>query len=626
MADLPVTPLADYNSIIMSQPLAQSNIATQAASRAYLGAQTQGQALQNQLMQTRVQWLQQALNSPIVNDSQVAPEQDNSAASAVAQVGAPSTLAGGGFKQTGDVTPSGASSNPEDIASAGLDSATIASKMQQKYAVRDIWTPQEQQRLQQLQAQLPQAQQMALAGLPDQTPAIKAQIEALKQSHDIRIQNATAQAQLGAGRTYDQSVAISTMDGPPGTKLAALRRIDPQTADSIEKLAEHHSWTPEQTDTFVQTYADEIGNQSHRYSGREIDTTNKDGIPRDKQTQQPLAGGLPAGLSAQEYAGIAQEGMKRVSVPQSDGSEKSMKAYEAAGFNNLPAYVAAIAKQRAAVANAQPGAQPGAQTGTSTPGATGTAPPSTAAAQINDPVLRTALSDSEYDLAPNLRGTQANVSQSTEGKAVADARSALLADTGTSGKISAYALTYLNAAKQVLDSGGVTTGFGAQEITTINRALQKVGLGKLTNDPSKNIVLVKNLTNAALQNIKAVFGGKVTASEVFLNLDKANPNADMPDEAIRSLVDENVANAQYDVDTAHRAVRYTAAGKDPRKFDDWQLQYYPRQQAVRLNTPGAASTGGAPAAAPTGKTIVRTGTFKGRAVAEYSDGTHGYID
>jgi hypothetical protein len=39
----------------------------------------------------------------------------------------------------------------------------------------------------------------------------------------------------------------------------------------------------------------------------------------------------------------------------------------------------------------------------------------------------------------------------------------------------------------------------------------------------------------------------------------------------------------------------------------------------------SAGTGAGPAA-PTGKTVVRTGTANGRKVAQYSDGTTGYVD
>src|ERR1700675_4359552 len=82
MADLPVTPLADYGSLLSSYPQAQSNIQTQQAQQALtraqiplVGAQTSLMGAQAQRMQAQLGFLEQAqqtmaaANAPNLNDS-----------------------------------------------------------------------------------------------------------------------------------------------------------------------------------------------------------------------------------------------------------------------------------------------------------------------------------------------------------------------------------------------------------------------------------------------------------------------------------------------------------------------------------------------------------------------------
>jgi hypothetical protein len=237
------------------------------------------------------------------------------------------------------------------------------------------------------------------------------------------------------------------------------------------------------------------------------------------------------------------------------------------------------------------------------PAPSATAPnPQAVLAQI-PPEQRQAYSDPAYQL-PSQGPVRPGVGVAPEVQQtrndVAKAASTLLDDQSANAKAAGAALRYYALAKDVLDSGNVTTGWSQEKLNQTASALQQFGIKtSMLGDPSKSAELVKALTNAGLQNLKTVYGARITQSEVFLNLQHANPAADMPLPALQRLIGDQVDNLKYDLATAQRARPYLATGNDPRSFDDWNQKHFPREQlAVTPQAGGAQPSGGGGGGAP----------------------------
>jgi hypothetical protein len=257
MADISAVPVQNFGQDIMSIPTAMSDIASQAQTRQVqqaqipgINAQTQGTqlanqgaAIANQRAALTAAWLQHAMAAPILNDSQTGtPDATTSAGGQPV----PSVAAG-----NGEAPDTDGSLTPDEA--FALHASGVDAMAQNKYAVKDIWSPQELQAL----AQQPQN---ILAGLPDQTANIKTQ-------HEARIANMTASAQLAASNAYDANYALA--NAPDGTALNMLKRMKPNAvagqtgadaAATIEQLAKKYNWSPEETDQYVRDFATESAN------------------------------------------------------------------------------------------------------------------------------------------------------------------------------------------------------------------------------------------------------------------------------------------------------------------------------------------------------------------------------
>ncbi len=652
MADLPVTPLADYGSIMMSIPQAQSNIQSQAQTRAVqqaqipqINAQTQQQQIQNEQSQLQLGFLQQymqAMNSPAINDSQIGgtssapasaggqPVQAPPMAGATAGDGSPSTSTAAGDEAAAtppDGSQRGSDANANSTASVAkpdvadgnmspddaLDEAAITAHAQKQYAVRDIWTPQEQSQLMQAQKAV---QMAAMTGNTGLVAGAKANVDNIVQNHKIRIDNATAQAQLSASNGYDASVAIST--APPGTALKVLAKLksdggDGQTgadaAAKIQAMADRNHWTPEQTDQYVRSYADAAGNALHRWSGRDIEV-GTDGVSYDKQTHQPVLGANPVGLSADQKAQLVTKWSDPQEITNSDGSKTKIPLWKVNGFPSLEVAVNTDGKKQqqaaAQASGAAPGGAPGAPAGgtPATPasaapaggGKPGAAPAANGAipgsnAQTTDPQLKAALGDQNFRTAtpPVKANSSPSTAQQAQMDATAAARKTLLTDSQDATKTASQGLQYLQSAKAVMASGGNVTGLGAGGKADVSRALASLGL--TDGDYATHYQEVaKYLGNAALQNAKATYGARMTQSEVGLQLNELSPSVKMTDTAVNDLLDQNIKSSQYTIDSAKRAPKYLAAGNDPQRFDEWNQQYYDRSAAVNGPPPPAGMT------------------------------------
>jgi hypothetical protein len=308
---------------------------------------------------------------------------------------------------------------------------------------------------------------------------------------------------------------------------------------------------------------------------------------------------------------------KLIQVPQADGSVKLVPQYVIDGFQTPQAWV-----QHAAQVAAQQGHSHAVVAAVTNAAAQARASEGPSAA---DPQLRAALSDTAYRLPtpPVVAGRTQSPADAEQAKSNVTARNDLLQTQGDNSKAAGQALRFYALAQDVVNSGNVTTGWGAERAAAAGSFLSQFGIDKtMLGDPSKSAELVKALTNAGLQNLKSTYGAKITQSEVFLNLQHANPNIDMPLPALKQLINDQADNLKYDVGGAQRANKYLAAGNDPRQFDTWQQQYYPRQSAAvnqgGLNgngptRPGQQSSGAAPvrtASGPNGqKLYLRNGQW-----------------
>jgi hypothetical protein len=525
--------------------------------------------------------------------------------------------------QTPAATPSADSDSDElTLQDAGLDPASITQHAMQRYAVPPTLTDGESN-------QLAMAAANKLYGLPDTTDAIKA-------SYAARVATATAHQQLAASAAYDNAAAV--VSAPAGTALQTLSRSSADGAShaaAFTQMATKNGWSPAQTDQFVRTYATEVADAVHKYSGRNI-TVGADGIARDSQTQLPVPGANPIGLSQAQHADALARAQDVVPVKQPDGSVKNYPKWQADGAPSAEAWIngtnggagAYAAHPGSPVANA-PRSQPHPVTGAA-PGAPPAAGGYSLPPQIaQDPVLNKALADPAYaqqtaaPVKPSATASAPSAEQQAQleaqGKANVENRQNLIQDAKDDTTTGSQSLTYLNAAQQILQNHGVPLGGGplagiySATLATLHLAPNAVGAYQ---------AVAKYLGNAALQGIAQRFGtSRTTGNEVQLQMNELAPSPKMNDVALNELIGKQKAFAQYLVDRGQRAVPYmqyggAGRGGDPGQFAQWNEHNYPIEKIVNAaTTPKAA--GGAPSAVaskaqydalPSGSTY----TFNGR--------------
>jgi len=468
-----------------------------------------------------------------------------------------------------------------------------------------------------------------LSGQPQLADLIKTQ-------HTQKIDAANQQRAALARRQYNDFYGIAT--APEGQALNVLSLTDP---DAAKRLGDAGA-----SDDDVRAWASKLAGQLHVAARLPVEY-DKGGIAVDKDTQQEIPGfDHSIGLTADQRAQILKDSNAQVKVDLPDGSTKTMFQWQAdnllqgtryqSGNDRLSAFVDHANDLRNGRFGAPPAASsptpvgrlfagqggPSAapQSGSPPAPAAPTAPrpqptPAQTPQQQNSNAWRQPRNATEDWRALNanpqvwrdpdfqLRAPSGAPGQSAtpgalqEQKNIADSKSDLLKQQGDNAKAAGQALRYYSLAADVLNSGGVTTGWGQHHIAQFSSALQQIGIPtSWLGDPSKSAELVKALTNAGLQDLKSTYGTKVTQNEVFLNLEHANPNADMPLPALRQLINDQTQNLIYTVHSAQRVGKYLAAGNDPRSFDNWNQKYFPREiEAGPQQSGGGQSSAPAPA-------------------------------
>lgn len=475
--------------------------------------------------------------------------------------------------------PANPNSTAEQEGDLALDPGKARAMLQQRFQpVPDVWTPQEQQQ-----------RMMALAsGIPGASEIVKAQ-------HDARIQNARQTQMHDATQMYSHLYGVAT--APDDQALNVLRVAEPDTADRFEQAG--------MTGAQVKQHAAQLAGLTHSVAELPVEF-NPDGTAMDSRTKEEIPGyDAAVGMSAKDRANVITELSKPTNIKNSDGTESTVPTWQATGqFSSLEdgvkkttalanmhrASPATVAPAIAAARNPAP-APAGAPTAAAAPAAArpqaagGPSPSAVAQATLAKipPAQRAAYTDSDYQLPPQppvVRGTSAPQEVIDERKAITKARTDLLGEQAQNTQAAGQALRYYQLANDVLKDGNVTTGWSADHISQVSAALTQLRIpSSWLGDPSKAARLTKALTNAGLQDLRAKFGSKIAQSEVFLNLNKASPNIDMPLPALKHIIQDQIDNMNYAVQSGQRVNQYLATGNDPRKFDVWNQKYFPRQNA-----------------------------------------------
>ena len=341
----------------------------------------------------------------------------------------------------------------------------------------------------------------------------------------------------------------------------------------------------------ARAYSAHVSGAVHQYTGRKV-VARPDGTYVDEVTGKPVPGIEKSGMTEDQWAQLATKGTELVEQPMNDGSVAKIPRWQAQGggatslqdwvmkmaaHGGAPAALGTVSGGPVAAAHAvvrkvgdtAQQAPTGNQPGSAAPGTQGAA----VATQAK------ALADPEYRIPPQYQkpviGRTPSDVEKKDLDAIGTQRQALYSDAGTSIKAAQRAMTFLKAAQDIVDSKGATVGHWSSIIAQAKRWIP--GDWDQTSNYQQ---LTKYLTNAALLGAKEIYGPKMTQNEVKLQLQEASPNASMNDSALRELLNTNIKNTQYTLAAAHRVGPYLQVKNDPRRFEDWNRQYFPMEDAV----------------------------------------------
>jgi hypothetical protein len=601
MSDLPYQPVQDFTGPLTGQARAAADInatnigaAQTQAQTGLVNQQTIGAALQNQKTSMMLGLYKQqidAMQKRAVNDQ--SPLGETSGVAQTSMLGSHA----GGVAAHPQAIPTDGSGDPTLI-DAGLDPAHIAHTAEQNYAVKDTWTPDELQAIE-------QNNMGRVLGMPDFGASIKMQ-------HDARIASMTGKAQLGASDIYDKMYAVSSSPHP----LQQLELISPEMADAIRKAQERNGWTDAQANSYAKTYADEVGNAVHKYSGREVEV-GKDGIARDKPTQQPLTGAVPEGLSAKDWTDLSKAG--EVMVPKTiNGRETQVPQWQADGYSSKTQWINAQLHHGAApTGGPAAGAAPAPTAPTATTSGTApapTAPTATTSGAAPAPVAPAATASGAAPtpagkIAP-LRPEQVqfiasgpNVSAVATGNTgsgkpnpadtatqtdYVKARTGLLADADEMTQTAQSSLTNVKRIESIMAKDPVT-GPGAGTLASVQTFFQsmtgKQAAEAIESNPALYQLLGKELSQDQLNSILTKFHGegaqvRLGAQESKLILGAMSANPELSKGAIQQMVAWEKTDSQYNLDKARTARAWVNAGKDPQQFNSMYEDAFPRPTQV----------------------------------------------
>lgn len=635
MADLPVQPVQNYGALLSAygEGLANqenattnafnsranalqipSEIAARQAGTGKTQADTVGVGIANQTAAMKLTALQSYLQSLKATDNETASgvvaggDNERGEGSALTGTSGNALAPGQGATAGGGQSPTDAKADPtfhdDDEASTRMDSTLAA-----KYQVNKAFTPAEDNRFK------------AATGLAAVT-GDNAVVENAQKAHDQRVNNQVAASQVEAQRHFNSSYTVAT--APAGQAFIAMEGIDPKFANHAAAVhgadpSHPEKWTKEQADGIdsdIRKFSTMANEKLFQYTGDTFD--NENGSLRNSRTKLPPIGGQSQGLTPQERAQYASEGMKTSDYPDGKGGTYQEHEFKIQGFSNNDAYVRARAQAaQGQSSSAQsttsdgkvtppgPGApgQPGQpalkQHGPQVTNAANTGPiqgrnPSDPAIIRNetDPATRDFLRQAStpqeqggYGVSTALRGGGAGTKPNPQTQqAMLDqqsARTKLLQDSGQAIGASSQAMQYMNAAKALLDHPESLKTGPMAAIWAKASALGPIA-GIDPTQATNYQEVSKYLMNAAIQQGQGNFTRGLTDKDTALQTQTLSPNADMTSPAVRALLDGNIRNTQYAIDSAGRVKKYLAAGGDPLLFADANNAAFNRSKAVNI--------------------------------------------
>jgi hypothetical protein len=220
--------------------------------------------------------------------------------------------------------------------------------------------------------------------------------------------------------------------------------------------------------------------------------------------------------------------------------------------------------------------------------------------------MQMALSDPNYKTQwsnPNLNSPGAPVAGAKEGVANWQAGvKALSQDQSEISQAADTALQNFQAAKLIYDGNmGV---FGGPLGAIAQKAAATLGVN--INSVTGRQEVSKYLTQAAIAQLKQMYGSRPGVFDVKINMEQAFPNIEkMSPQAIRNLIDSQILQAQYLKQTAGRSAAYIQKGMDPWKFGTWNATYFPRGALLNQMYSNTGNQSGA-----VGKQVPSVGTVE----------------
>jgi hypothetical protein len=549
VADISATPFISYGLVQAQQAQAQASASLQ-------NQEAQKAALDNQFTQASMPYMMRALHSysdggaPMQNPVSIGNNPDTS-----------------GVAESGD---------PNSDTNLRLRSTVVP------------FLPDEQRRLGQA------------AILSSKMPGLL-QMEQFRREQRIALQ--TQQNQVRNGNLFDGMRAVTNAD--PGQAMSMLAATN-MAPDTVAALVKQYGSDKDGADNAARAYAHHVAGAAHQYSGREV-VQEKDGNYYDKQSGFQVPGTGHVGMSDQEWSTLAAKGMELKEVPTGDGdSTMQVPLWKAEHAPSLDAWVMQtaaahgntaahpsntgvphiVAQQEAtkAAADARTNATPQQKQADKTP-------------QYKNPdgsvdkTMTDAMADKAYDInMPRYPYGTKPPSEVVQAKQAAAKSSASLSkDAGDTITSARAALVMYKAAQDTLAKGHYDGGAWSAELAKVAKWLPPGFQSALATGDYQT--LSKYLGNAALQQGKGTFQ-KMTQQEAKWLKEELNPSAAMQPDALRNLIDMNIKQSNYVLDSARRATAYVGSDKahpikDPDKFNDWNQKYYPMEKIVTEGPPAA---------------------------------------
>lgn len=487
----------------------------------------------------------------------------------------------------------------------GADPSAIVANAQKRFAFTDIYTPQEQ-------AAINQNQTWQRAGLPNS-------LQSIQVVHQARMQNQQTAQQQGASAIYQ--AAYQAASAPTGAALSKVREIDPLAADQISKMATN----PQDADKLARTWASQVGNAVHQYSGRPIDDTAKDGIPRDKLTSAPLLGGTPVGVSADEQV----QNLIRLHGTTVDTG---------ANAKPTPAQLSrgALGPGTRPIAPGSPGYVPPGGSANIAPAAVSGTSRISPATRSTSAAKTPQTGSLDFSDAPNkpIWANNPNYVLSEDEKPTAHDYGTKVAELkAEASQLPHTEATMIQAQRALNLLPNAKTGPGTDTMSAVQTALGNMTgsqfVSWLDSNPSAHAILQKELGQEALNDrlteMKTAGASvRLGAQQDNIILNKLSASTEMPKAAIAGILNWEIEKAKYDQARQAAIPSYLAQGKDATLFDSYYAApgRHPLSSVLTTGAPRGTALPTRPGQQTSGLPATNT---QGWALHRDAYGNHAYV-